>query len=67
MKEEDKDILENVISECVAAGIPELDSVIKEARRTLIAREYRGAQGAFLCVQPDMYESKVNCLNATFH
>lgn len=50
MKEEDKDILENVISECVAAGIPELDSVIKEARRTLIAREYRGAQGAFLCV-----------------
>lgn len=45
MRGGDKDILEHVISECVAAGMPELDSIIEEARRTIIAREYAGAKG----------------------
>lgn len=47
MRGGDSDILQNVISECVAAGVPELDRVIEEARRTLISRGYAGDQGAF--------------------
>ena len=46
MRGGDKDTLGGVISECVAAGMPELDSVIQEARRTLIATEYPEARGA---------------------
>lgn len=56
MRGGDKDILEDVISECVAAGIPELDSVIEEARRILLARQYAGAQGAFPCTETSLCE-----------
>lgn len=35
IKEGDKDTLEAVLIECVSAGMPELDSVIQRARRTL--------------------------------
>lgn len=49
MRGGDKDILGHVISECVAAGMPELDSIIEEARGTLMAREYAAAKkGVFL-------------------
>lgn len=45
MRVGDKDSLQNVISECVAAGMPELDSVIQEARRNLSPIGYAGIRG----------------------
>lgn len=47
MREGDKSTLESVLYECVAAGMPELDSDIKMARGALIGMEYETAGGVF--------------------
>lgn len=39
MRKGDKDILEAVLDECVAAGMPELDSDICTARKSLDEQE----------------------------
>lgn len=39
MRKGDKDTLEAVLDECVAAGMPELDGDIRRARKSLDERE----------------------------
>lgn len=46
MTKGDKDNLQSVLYECVAAGMPELDTDIKKARGALIGMEYSTAGGA---------------------
>ena len=55
MREGDKDTLASVLYECVAAGMPELDSDIKMARGALLGMEYSPAGGGFQILYEIVY------------